>query len=65
MTLCSQSAQGQSRRVIDTSKTGEENGTRGEEQASREGGRQNASSDVKVKLAAGLHFLAGLKRNLL
>lgn len=63
MTLCSQSAQGQSLRVIDTFKSrgGEYNQKEG---VCKERILKKKSSDAKVKLAAGLNFLAILKQNL-
>lgn len=56
MTLCSQSAQGQSLRVIDTFKS-----RGGEYNQREEWGRKGRKkrTDAKVKLAAGLRFLAG------
>lgn len=59
MTLCSESAQGQNLRVIDTFKG------RGGEYNQREewAAEGKKSSDAKATLAAGLNFQAGLKWN--
>lgn len=62
MTSCSQSAQGQSLRVIDTFKSrgGEYNQRGGVDQ---ERIKKKNRSDAKIKHAAGLNFLAGWKWN--
>lgn len=68
MTLCSQSAQGQSLRVIDTFKSRggdyDQRGGVGKERGRGGKKEEEKRTHTKVKLAAGLNFLAGLKWNL-
>lgn len=65
MTLCSQPAQGQSLRVIDTFKSrGGKYNQRGGVGKKRIKKKKKNSSDAKVTLAVGLSFLADLKWNM-